>query len=66
MIRPFTIHIEQEVLNDMLRRIRQTRWPDAIENSGWNYGADLIYMKELAGYWQTSFDWRKTEMQINS
>ena len=56
MIRPFTIHIEQEVLNDMLRRIRQTRWPDAIENSGWNYGADLTYMKELAGYWQTSFD----------
>ena len=66
MIRPFTIHIEQEVLNDMLRRIRQTRWPDAIENSGWNYGADLTYMKELAGYWQTTFDWRKTEMQINS
>ena len=66
MIRPFTIHIEQEVLNDMLRRIRQTRWPDAIENSGWSYGADLTYMKELAGYWQTSFDWRKTEMQINS
>ncbi len=66
MIRPFTIHIEQEVLNDMLRRIRQTRWPDAIENSGWSYGADLTYMKEIAGYWQTSFDWRKTEMQINS
>jgi pimeloyl-ACP methyl ester carboxylesterase len=23
-------------------------------------------MKEIAGYWQTTFDWRKTEMLINS
>lgn len=66
MIRPFTIQIEQDILDDMLRRIQQTRWPDAMENSGWNYGADLMYMKELAGYWQTTFDWRKTEMLINS
>ncbi|MBA2500417.1 MAG: epoxide hydrolase [Chitinophagaceae bacterium] len=66
MIRPFTIHIEQEVLDDMIRRIQQTRWLDTIVNSGWNYGADLTYMKELAGYWQTTFDWRKTEMLINS
>ena len=66
MIRPFTIQIEQDILDDLLRRIQQTRWPDAMENSGWNYGADLIYMKELAGYWQTTFDWRKTEMLINS
>ena len=66
MIRPFTIQIEQDILDDLLRRIQQTRWPDVMENSGWNYGADLIYMKELAGYWQTTYDWRKTEMLTNS
>ena len=60
MIRPFTIQVEQDILDDMLRRIQQTRWPDTIAHSGWNYGADLDYMKELAAYWQTTFDWRKT------
>ncbi len=66
MIRPFTIQVEQDILDDMLLRIQQTRWPDTIAHSGWNYGADLNYMKELAAYWQTTFDWRKTELVINS
>jgi pimeloyl-ACP methyl ester carboxylesterase len=65
MINEFKCRISQAAIDDLKSRIRQTRWPDAIEGSGWEYGADLSYMKELAGYWADGFDWRKTENEIN-
>ena len=39
-------------------RLAATRWPDAIPSTGWDYGAELEYLKELVAYWQTGFDWR--------
>jgi pimeloyl-ACP methyl ester carboxylesterase len=65
MIKPFNVNIEQDKLNDLKYRLEKTRWPDEIENSGWNYGANLSYMKELHQYWLTKFDWRDTENEIN-
>src|SRR6267142_758863 len=66
VIRPITINIPQSVLGDMKLRLRNTQWPDAIAGSGWSYGTDLTYMKELAEHWINVFDWRKTEAEINS
>lgn len=63
---PFTVNIPQTVLDDLKTRIRNTRWPDAMDGSGWTFGASLNYMKELAVYWSEKFDWRKTEHAINS
>jgi pimeloyl-ACP methyl ester carboxylesterase len=65
MISNFKVYIEQKILDDLKLRIKNTRWPDEIENSEWTYGASLSYMKELAGYWLNDFDWRKTETEIN-
>jgi len=53
-------------LADLCERIERTRWPDEITGSGWEYGANLSYMKELADYWLNTFDWRKTENEINA
>ncbi|NUM81820.1 alpha/beta fold hydrolase [bacterium] len=66
MLQSFTVNIPQTVLDDLKTRIRNTRWPDAIDGSGWTYGASLNYMKELAVYWSEKFDWCKTEHAINS
>ncbi|MEO8149463.1 MAG: epoxide hydrolase family protein [Bacteroidia bacterium] len=66
MINPFTINISQEVLDDLKARIKNTRWTDEIIGSGWSYGANLSYMRELADYWLNKFDWRKVEDKINS
>jgi pimeloyl-ACP methyl ester carboxylesterase len=65
MIKDFKVDISQDILDDLKYRIKQTRWPDEIINSGWTYGASLSYMKELADYWINNFDWRKTEREIN-
>ncbi|GHB54743.1 epoxide hydrolase family protein [Persicitalea jodogahamensis] len=66
MIQPFVANIPQSILDDLKLRIRSTRWPDEITDSGWTYGANLSYMKELAEYWSNTFDWRKIEEEINS
>ncbi len=66
MIKPFIANIPQQILDDLKTRISNTRWPDEITDSGWAYGANLSYMKELADYWANIFDWRKVEKEINS
>ncbi len=64
-IRPFTVHVEQSILDDMKARISNTRWTDEIIGSGWSNGTNLGYLKELAAYWVHEFDWRKLEAEIN-
>ena len=64
--RPFKINIAQDILDDLKNRLKNTRWPDEIINSGWDYGTNLSYLKELVSYWGSEFDWRKQEEQINS
>ena len=65
-IQPFTIAVPQTALDDLQQRLTQTRWPDEILASGWDYGANLAYMKELVRYWQTTFDWRSQEHMLNT
>ena len=65
-VQSFKVSIAEEVLSDLRRRLEQTRWPDEVRESGWRYGADLSYIRELADYWRTTFDWRAQEDRINS
>jgi microsomal epoxide hydrolase len=65
-IQPFKIAIPQATLDDLRERLAHTRWTDEVEGSGWTHGADLGYMKELADYWQHTYDWRKHEAALNT
>ncbi len=65
-IHPFDIAVAQAALDDLHQRLSQTRWPDEIPGSGWNYGSNLTYMKDLIRYWQTTFDWQHQEQQLNT
>jgi len=66
MIKPFSVDVSRQVLDDLKARLKLTRWPDEITGSGWTFGAGLFYMKELIAYWQDHFDWRKIENEINA
>ena len=66
MKKPFKINIEQSILDDLKKRIANTRWTDEIENSKWEYGTNKTYLKELCDYWQNTFDWKKQEEYLNS
>jgi pimeloyl-ACP methyl ester carboxylesterase len=62
---PFTVQIAQETLDDLRERLARTRWPDEVAGAGWDYGANLAYMKELVAYWRNRFDWRAQEEALN-
>jgi pimeloyl-ACP methyl ester carboxylesterase len=65
-IRPFRVDVAQAELDDLRDRLARTRWPDDYEGVGWDYGADLATMKELATYWRDGYDWRRQEAYLNS
>ncbi|MEW2378569.1 epoxide hydrolase family protein [Micromonospora sp. NPDC047812] len=65
-MRPFRIDVPQAALDDLHRRIDQTRWPDEIPGVGWDRGVPLGYLRELAEYWRDSYDWRAAEARLNA
>jgi hypothetical protein len=52
---PFSVHVPDDVLEDLRSRLRHTRWPGPLPYPGWTAGADLNYLKDLIGYWPSSF-----------
>jgi microsomal epoxide hydrolase len=63
--RPFTIHVADDVLDDLRSRLGRVRWPDEVPGSGWRYGTDLAYLKTLVAYWREAYDWRQHEAALN-
>ena len=64
-IRPYTIQVADAVIEDLKARLALTRIPDQIPNTGWDYGTDMVYLRELIDYWRNDFDWREQESALN-
>jgi pimeloyl-ACP methyl ester carboxylesterase len=62
---PIHFRVEQTAIDDLMARLRRTRWSPEIENSQWEYGTNGAFLKDLVAYWQRDFDWRKQEAEIN-
>ena len=66
-ITPFQIDIPQDDLDDLTQRLMRTRWPQEIgDNSDWQAGTNLAYMRELVEYWINHYDWRAHETEMNA
>ncbi|WP_430425320.1 epoxide hydrolase family protein [Maribacter litoralis] len=65
MIERYKVDIPQFEIDALKARIKNTRWPDELDNSEWQYGTNLSYLKKLSKYWAFDFNWRKVENQIN-
>jgi pimeloyl-ACP methyl ester carboxylesterase len=64
-IAPFRIEIPEDRLDDLRHRLANTRWPEVLPGAGWEAGVPAGYLKDLAGYWQTGYDWRVHEARLN-
>ena len=64
-VAPFRIDIEQAALDDLRRRLENTRWPDAETPDDWSQGLPLAYAKALRDYWRDDYDWRAREAYFN-
>jgi pimeloyl-ACP methyl ester carboxylesterase len=65
-IRPFQIHVPDEALADLRRRLQATRWTEKETVSDASQGVQLATIQALARYWATDYDWRRCEAQLNS
>ena len=65
-IRPFRIDVPDQDLVDLHRRLVATRWPDKETVADDSQGVPLAMLQELVRYWQTDYDWRKVETELNA
>jgi pimeloyl-ACP methyl ester carboxylesterase len=65
-IRPFEVHVPEEDLVDLRRRIAATRWPERETVADESQGVQLATMQELMRYWGTEYDFRRFEARLNA
>ncbi len=64
--KPFKVHVDDSVLQDLRQRLERTRWPDEVPDNRWRYGTDLAYLRSLVDYWRSGYDWRRHEAALNA
>src|SRR5580765_3084969 len=65
-IRPFHVDVPGEQIDELRRRIAQTRWASKELVQDRSQGVQLATMRALASYWETDYDWRKAEAKLNA
>jgi len=65
-IRPFHFEVPDDQLEDFRLRIGATRWPSKELVDDRSQGVQLKTLEALARYWETGYDWRKAEAQLNA
>ena len=58
-VKRFRIEWGKEEIEDIKSRVKNVRWPHEIPGQGWDYGTNVDYMKELADYWLTKYNWQE-------
>ncbi|WP_285426612.1 epoxide hydrolase family protein [Pseudomonas sp. efr-133-TYG-103a] len=64
-IRPFTLAVPSEQLEDLQRRLRSVRLPEGLDPHSWDDGTATAFVQRLLNHWRERFDWRSVERRIN-
>ncbi|SHF81037.1 Epoxide hydrolase N terminus [Streptoalloteichus hindustanus] len=64
-IRPFRVDVRQSDLDDLNDRLARTRWGVRLPGEEWNRGVPVDYLRDLAEYWRTGYDWHRHEARLN-
>lgn len=64
-IRPFKVTTSDQELEDLHRRIDQTRPVPSLEDSQFHYGFNSHYLQKVVSYWRNDFDWRRQVDKLN-
>jgi epoxide hydrolase len=64
-VSPFRIEIPQRDLDDLRRRLEQTRWGEALDGSGAEHGVPVAYVRRLVARWLDGYAWRDWEARLN-
>lgn len=64
-IRPFKVETTPEEIEDLHRRLDQTRSFPSLEDSQFNYGFNSKYLEKVVSYWRKDFNWGKQLDKLN-
>ncbi|XP_032441481.1 epoxide hydrolase 1 [Xiphophorus hellerii] len=64
-IRSFKVTTTDEELEDLYRRMDQTRPVPSLEDSQFHYGFNSHYLQKVVSYWRKDFDWRRQVDKLN-
>ena len=64
-IEPFAIDVPAADIDDLNRRLAQTRWPDAETPDDWSQGVPLAYAQKFCRYWAEGYDWSARQALMN-
>lgn len=64
-IEHFEIHVSDDAVEDLRRRLGSTRWPDPLPGEPWQRGVPRDWLRAAVEHWRTGHDWRKTEARLN-
>ncbi|MDX2973305.1 epoxide hydrolase family protein [Kribbella solani] len=62
---PTPIHVPDEVLDDLRRRLRATKWQLDAGNEDGFYGVPRSRLQPLVEYWADGYDWPAAERAMN-
>ena len=63
--KPFQISIPQPSIDELKTKLQSTRFPDELQDAGWDYGVPLNDVRRLTKQWLEGYDWKKHEKEIN-
>src|SRR3954467_15357363 len=65
-IRPFSVSIPHEALDDLGRRLAATRWPSRELVEDRSQGVQLAAMQAVCSYWANGYDVGRVEARLNA
>jgi pimeloyl-ACP methyl ester carboxylesterase len=65
-IRPFQVRFPQEKIDDLRRRLGETRWPSKELVDDRSQGIQLATLQELARYWANDYDFGRLDSKLNA
>ena len=66
ILKTFKIDVCQRDLNFIYKKVSEYPWHEMPSDGGWQFGANIDFMKDLCKYWVEQFDWKRQEDKINS
>lgn len=66
ILKTFKIDVCQRDLNFIFQKVSEYPWHEMPSDGGWQFGANIDFMKDLCKYWVEQFDWKRQEDKINS
>ncbi|KAH8077246.1 alpha/beta-hydrolase [Cristinia sonorae] len=61
----FIVSVSDAEIDYLRKKLELVRFPDELEDAGWQYGVPMDTIRRLTARWKEGFDWRAAEAKIN-